>query len=144
MSKLEFIKSYLTNTIKICTSYPVLIAAALFITIILSPIFIFGTNTGEDACVYTSPENKSVYIKEGDGFVEYDPATHDSDAKTYVTNGSGYYRNKANWRFMDTPCRLTEETLIMGGILFWLTFVALGIFRVGIRKFLQPNMSLKN
>jgi|GEM_PF-3518444 len=136
MSKLEFIKSYLTNTIKICTSYPVLIAVALLTTIILSPFFM-GTNTGQTACVYTSPAKKGVYVKDGGDFIKYDPSAHGSDAKTYVTNGSGYYRNKANWRFMDTPCRLTEETLIMGGILFWLTFVALGILRMILRKLLR-------
>lgn len=96
-----------------------------------------GTNTGQTACVYTSPAKKGVYVKDGGDFIKYDPSAHGSDAKTYVTNGSGYYRNKANWRFMDTPCRLTEETLIMGGILFWLTFVALGILRMILRKLLR-------
>lgn len=132
----NFSHRYIAALIKLFTSYPDLLAIALLATIILSPFFI-GTNTGQTACVYTSPANKDVYVKEGDGFVKYDPAAHDRDAKTYVTNGNGYYRNKANWRFSDMPCRLTEETLIMGGILFWLTFAALGIFRMILRKLLH-------
>ena len=38
---------------------------------------------------------------------------------------------------MDTPCRLTKESWIMGGILFWLTFATLGIFRMALRKILR-------
>lgn len=114
---------YTIALIKFFISYPALIAVALLTTIILSPFFM-GTNTGQTAYVYTSLAYKGIYVKDGGDFIKYDPSAHGSDAKIYVTNGSGYYRNKANWRFMDPPCRLTETSLIIGGILLrWVFFV---------------------
>jgi len=46
-----------------------------------------------------------------------------------------------NWSVMDTPCRLTKESWVMGGILFWLIFVASGIFRMALRTLLRIKIT---
>lgn len=130
-------KQYLSTIVKVATSYPTLIVVTLLVTVVFYMPVVIGTNTGEDGCVYTSAANKTAYVKDREEFVKYDPALHGDDAKTYVLSGDRYYRNKANWRVMDSPCRLTEISLGMTAILFWLTFVTLGIFRMALRKILR-------
>ena len=132
-----FLLKYTTALIKFFTSYPALIAVTLLVTAFLYIPVIIGTNTGEDGCVYTSAANKTAYVKDGEAFVKYEPTTHGDDATTYVLSGDRYYRNKANWQVMDLPCRLTEISLGMAAILFWLTFATLGIFRMALRKILR-------
>lgn len=133
----SFLRKYTAAFMKIVTSYPFILAIALITTLALTQPFVIGTNTGEDACVYTSPANKALYVKTKSGFVKYEPGTHGHQAKTYVTNGNAHYLNKPNWRVYDMPCRLTGEALTIGGILLWLAFVVLAIFRISLRKLLR-------
>jgi hypothetical protein len=128
-----FLFKYTTALIKFFTSYPALIAVTLLVTAVLYMPVVIGTNTGEDGCVYTGTTNRPAYVKEDNAFVKYDPALHGDEAKTYVLSNDKYYRNKANWQVMNLPCRLTKVSLIMGGILFWLTFTALGAIRMALR-----------
>ena len=88
--------SAIITLFKAVTSYPFILLVAAITTLALAQPFVIGTNTGEDACVYTSPANKTLYVKTGNGFIEYEPSTHGHKTKTYVTNGSAYYPNKSN------------------------------------------------
>lgn len=48
-----FWRKYTTAFIKLFASYITLIAVALLMAVILLDAAIIGTNTGQDACVYT-------------------------------------------------------------------------------------------